>query len=147
MWNSDRSLTLSIICVRIFILIGIVFLFAGYPIAKMYVDYIHQKEALYPILIAGYICLILAFFMFYELLKLLKNIRHEEVFIPQNIACLRTLSWLCMAVAIVTFTAVLGYVPFLLVAVVFAFIALILRVVKNVMAQAMLLKQENDFTI
>lgn len=147
MWNADKSLTLSIISVKLFFMIGFIFLFAGYPITKLYVDYIHQPHALITILIAGYLCLLNAFFIFYYLLKLLNNIQKDAVFIPQNIACLRKISWLCMSVALICAIATIGYIPFLLVAMAFAFIALILRVVKNVIAQATIIKQENDFTI
>ena len=39
------------------------------------------------------------------------------------------------------------YMPFIMVSVTFAFIALIVRVVKNVMEQAIFIKEENDYTI
>ena len=147
MWNSDKSLVLSIICVKIFFIIGIIFCIGGYPITKQYVAYIEQPNTFYTILIAGYLCLLIAFFIFSILHKLLKNIQRDMVFCDENIQYLRKLSWLCMAVALVSIVSSIGYIAFLLVSIVFAFIALILRVVKNVMAEATLLKQENDFTI
>lgn len=147
MWNRDKSLQLSIISVKLFIAIGVVFLIGGYPITNSYVAYIHQTGPFYTILITGYICLLFAFFIFHYLLKLLTNIKHDQVFIEANEQYLRKISWLCMSVAFVCLLASFGYVTFVLVAIVFAFIALILRVVKNVIAQAIILKSENDFTI
>lgn len=147
MWNNDKSLTLSILSVRIFFIIAIIFCLGGYPIANQYVTYIHRPDILVTLLITGYICLILAFFIFIELHQLLMNIKLNRVFNKQNIAILRKISWLCMCIAIVTCCAIFQYPSFLLVSIVFAFISLILRVVKNVMSEATRLKQENDFTI
>ena len=147
MWTNDKSLKLSILSVKLFFVVGIVFAFAGVPIAKMYLTYIQRREALLTLLITGYICLLIAFFIFTSLYKLLCNIQQEQVFCDENITYLRKLSWLCFMVALITCIASIGFPSFLLVAIVFAFIALILRVVKNVMAQATLIKQENDFTI
>lgn len=147
MWNADKSLLLSIISVRIFTIIGAVFLFGGVPIAHAYVDYIHLPQAYTTVLITGYLSLFAAFFIFYDLLKLLKNIRNDHVFCEDNIRCLRHISWLCMGVGVITAIASVRFITFILVAIAFAFIALIIRVVKNVMAQAVLIKAENDFTI
>ncbi|MGX8835617.1 DUF2975 domain-containing protein [Amedibacillus sp. YH-ame6] len=147
MWNSDKSLTLSILCVKIFFIIGIIFCIGGYPFTKAYIDYVQKPNAFYTILITGYVCLFLAFFIFALLHKLLKNIQNDVVFEEENTRHLRRLSWLCMGVAIVCAISSIGYIAFFLVSIAFAFIALILRVVKNVISEATLLKQENDFTI
>lgn len=147
MWNADKSLMLSIISVKLFFVIGIIFFIAGYPIASAYVEYIHQPSTFYPILITGYLCLALAFFILRHLYKLLNNIRQDQIFTNINIAILRSISWECMAVACICAIASIGYMSFLLVSIVFAFIALIIRVVKNVIAQAKLMKEENDYTI
>ncbi|MEG0735363.1 MAG: hypothetical protein RR441_00745 [Longicatena sp.] len=69
MWNSDKSLTLSILCVKIFFIIGIIFCIGGYPFTKAYVDYVQKPNAFYTILITGYVCLFLAFFIFAQIIK------------------------------------------------------------------------------
>lgn len=147
MWNHDYSLKLSIWALRCFFLAWCAFTLFGYFITKSYVNYNGILEAFPVILITLYLCLAVAIFLLYDLHRLLHNLQMEQVFISENISYLRQISWLCMSVALITLVATLGYVPFILVAVTFAFIALIVRVVKNVFAEAMVLKEEHDYTI
>ena len=75
------------------------------------------------------------------------NISEGEVFIPENVSILRLLSWCCIAAGLVCLFSALYYMPFLIVSAAAAFVGLILRVVKNVFAEAVRLKDENDYTI
>lgn len=147
MWNQDHSLTLSLWAVRSFFVLWCLFALFGYMITDFYVEYNGITQAFQPILITLYLCLAVAIFLLYDLYQLLKNISDEKIFIAKNIAYLRSISWLCFLVGIITLVAAISYVPFLLVSIAFAFIALIVRVVKNVMAAAIVLKEENDYTI
>ena len=79
--------------------------------------------------------------------RLLSRIHKGEFFSEANIFSLRLISWCSFCVAIVTLLAGLFYLSFLLVAVAFAFIGLIVRVVKNVFEQALAIKEENDLTV
>ena len=80
--------------------------------------------------------------------RLLSNIRKEEIFIPQNVAYLRGISWACFAMCLpCLLIAVYGSQTFLFVMVAAAFMGLILRVVKNVIEAAVLIKEENDYTV
>ena len=83
----------------------------------------------------------------YGLWRLLRNISEGEVFIPENVSILRLLSWCCIAAGLVCLFSALYYMPFLIVSAAAAFVGLILRVVKNVFAEAVRLKDENDYTI
>lgn len=147
MWNKDHSLQLSLWAIRIFFVLWIGFCVFGYFIVKAYVAYNHVYEALEAILITLYLCLAAAIFLLFDLYKLLTNIKHEKIFIHDNVDCLRRISWLCLMVGVITLISTLQYPPFILVSVSFAFIALIVRVVKNVIEQAISIKEENDFTI
>jgi hypothetical protein len=80
--------------------------------------------------------------------RLLSNIRKEEIFIPQNVSYLRGISWACFAMCVpCLFVAVYGSQTFLFIMVAAAFMGLILRVVKNVIEAAVLIKEENDYTV
>jgi hypothetical protein len=78
---------------------------------------------------------------------LLSNIKKEKVFIAGNVKLLRTISWCCFAAAFVMVFAAKYYLLLGLTAVAIAFIGLILRVVKNVIEEAVRIKTENDLTI
>ena len=83
----------------------------------------------------------------YSLLKLLFNIKNENVFITENTKYLRTVSWCCFAIAIITFIGGFFYMPFMFVAAAGGFTGMLLRVLKNVMQSAVELREESDLTI
>ncbi len=90
---------------------------------------------------------VFALVILFSLLKLLSNIKDEKVFIPQNVKCLRTVSWCCFAVASITFVGGFFYMPFMFVAAAGGFTGMLLRVLKNVMQSAVELREESDLTI
>lgn len=81
----------------------------------------------------------------FSLDRLLANIRKKDVFINRNVKHLRVISWCSFAVSVILFISGVYYLLFLLIAVAAAFFGLILRVVKNVIEQAVAIKNENDF--
>ena len=81
------------------------------------------------------------------LYRLLLNIGREEVFVESNVRCLRRISWVCYLAALISLLSTFYYLPFGVLAAAAGFMGLVLRVVKNVFAEAVNLKQENDFTI
>ena len=147
MWNKDHSLQLSLWSVRIFFVLWMLFTVFGYFIVKAYVNYHGAIDAFEVILITLYCCLAVAIFLLHELNELLGNIQKDHIFIMENVTCLRKISWLCIMVGLITLFAAIGYAPFILVSIAFAFIALIVRVVKNIMEAAIAIKEENDYTI
>jgi hypothetical protein len=95
-----------------------------------------------------YACCIPALAALFLLDRLLTNIREARVFTEENVKALRAISWCCFAEAFILAAAALYFAPILLaVSAAVAFFGLILRVVKNVIAAAVALKAENDFTI
>ena len=62
-------------------------------------------------------------------------------------ALLRAVSWCCAAVAAVCLLSAGYYLPFLVAAMAAAFMALIVRIVKNVFQQAVRMKDELDYTV
>lgn len=155
MWNKKSSVMLSLgVCfaVTLFLTVG---LFTGPWVVKMWFVVFRGweersaammrmvnlfKACFYPCAVLGYITL-------YSLIRLLLNIGNDTIFVPQNVRYLRRISWCCVTVSVVTLIAGFLYLPYLFVSVAAGFVGLMLRVVKNVMENAVQLKEENELTI
>lgn len=98
-------------------------------------------------LIVFYACCPAGWAAIAALLRLLHNLRAGRVFTRGNVRLLRLLSWCCVWVALAALGAMFVYPPFALFFAAAGFLAIILRVVKNVMAEATALREENDLTI
>ena len=82
-----------------------------------------------------------------RLYKFLRRIEAGAVFVPANVTALRRISWCCAGAAVVCLAAAYIYLPFAFLGVAAAFMALIVRVLKNAFAQAVHMKDELDYTI
>lgn len=149
-WNKDKSLALSRICVRLFSIclaagcLGAPWLF-GLLSETVGGNYLESKRTLFFITL--YTSAIFIAAALYHLHCLLNNIRKEIVFEKCNVKCLRYLSWCCLAAGVIYVISGFYFALFWVLAVMAVFISLILRVIKNVFAQAVQLKEENDYTI
>ena len=85
--------------------------------------------------------------MLVSLYKFLRRIESGAVFVPANVTALRRISWCCAGAAVVCLAAAYIYLPFAFLGVAAAFMALIVRVLKNAFAQAVHMKDELDYTI
>lgn len=155
MWNRQKSATLSLAVCFFFTALLTAGLFLGPWAIKMWFQLYRGWEdgsdglrqlvktfncCFYPSAPLGFVTL-------YSLIKLLLNIRNGEIFIISNVRYLRRISWCCFTVAIITTVGGVFYLPFFCIAIAAAFIGLLLRVVKNVMENAVELKAENELTI
>ena len=147
-WNPDKSVLASLICTRIVIILVICAAFAAPFLVKSYVSYAAKNPAVItPLLATIYACAVPGLVALYSLHRLLANIKKKEVFIERNVRHLRVISWCSFAVSAILFVSGFYYLLFLLIAVAAAFFGLILRVVKNVVEQAVAIKDDNDLTI
>ena len=148
MWNSNKSLVATSICTKVTIGIVIVIILTAPLLVKGYVSYASKDPyVIRPLVVTVYACAVPGLAAMIALNKLLKNIRKKEVFTEKNVKLLRLLSWCSFAVSGILFVSGFYYLMFLLIAFAAAFFGLILRVVKNVIEQAVIIKNENDFTI
>ena len=155
MWNRKRSVILSIAVCFAFLAILTVLVLAGPKILEIwftaYRGFDKNGFALNKMLVlfkaCFYPCAIFAYVTLYSLIKLLFNIKKEEIFITQNIKYLRRISWCCFAVAVITIVGGIFYIPFLFITAAAAFVGLMLRIVKNVMQNAVEISEENQLTI
>jgi hypothetical protein len=69
------------------------------------------------------------------------------VFIARNVKYLRIASWACAAISLIYLLSAAYYLPLLIVAIAAGFLALIIRIIKNVFEQANAMKYELDLTV
>ncbi len=99
------------------------------------------------ILIAYYVCAPAVLLALWSVERLAKNILAGLIFVTGNVSHIRRIRWCCAWVSLVCLSAAHFYAPLLFLAVIMAFLALVVSVVKNVMAAAVELREENDLTV
>ena len=78
---------------------------------------------------------------------MLSNIRSGQIFEHDNVNCLRVISYSCFIIAVIAAVMIYWRILAFVVVVAFGFVGLLLRVLKNVFEQAVLLREENDLTV
>lgn len=148
-WNDDKSLLLTRVCVWLSAA-ALVLLCVSAP--WLFSWFIQKRLILPPqsrdyFLVTTYTVAVPAVVTLYMMNRLLANIRKEEVFTEKNTRYLRGMSWCCLAAGLIFLVSSFYYLPFFALCAAAVFMALILRVIKNVFAQAEEIKKENDYTI
>ena len=151
LWNRDKSLLLSRLCVVIFMVALAALDVGGYWAVTWFM---HASRGVGEGLADGillmcllYSCSVCGWVLLLKLWRLLKNLRAGEVFCPQNAACLRVACWCCAGVFIILGLSALYYLLFGLIAAAAGFMALIIHIIKNVFEQAIRMKDELDYTV
>lgn len=142
-WNDHKSIMLTKFATLAAAMGCVVMVLCG-PRIVSWVLAVHALQ-----LGLGYCSAALALWMLYNLYMFLARIEKEEVFTPANVLALRRISWCCTWAAALCLPvgAVLG-LPFIFaIGVAAAFMALIVRVIKNAFAQAVKMKDELDYTV
>lgn len=145
MWNKQKSLLASVIMTVIlfFIIIAAMFLLPSF--LKVYSEITGRVYG--GLIVPLYGSMVLGLIAVVSLLALLMNIRKNEIFIRKNVTVLRILSWCCIFVGVDFLVFGRGYISMLLLSFAAFFFGLILRVIKNVFDKAILIREENDYTI
>lgn len=99
------------------------------------------------LLLLFYVLFIPMLLVFRELYRMLHNIQQGIVFSEKNTASLRLISWACFFVAVFLLVAAIQWPILLVVSGVIGFLGLFVRVIKNMLTEAILIKEENEFTI
>lgn len=146
-WKPKHSVALSLIITYLSaaLLLAAMFFARSWLAAIMHPD--TSPGLLRLLLILFYVCCPAGWAAIAALLKLLHNIRANHVFTRQNVRLLRLLSWCFVFVAVAALAAFCWYPLLAVIFVAAGFMAVILRVVKNVMAQATILREEQELTI
>ena len=149
MWSEHKSLLLSKVSVIIFAtLLLLCAVFAPWIIDRLLLSSISAYAAGKTLFLATiYSGSVPAAALLACMYLLLHRIGSGQVFISKNTQCLRHISWCCFAGAAICLASSLYYVPWLAIGVASAFMGLIVRVIKNVVAKAVSLQDDADFTI
>ena len=137
----------SILVKAVFVLIIVCCIFAPFIVRIYRIFALFGMSVYLPTIITLYLAAAAALVIVIALDRLLSNIRQGKVFTSGNVKILRLISYCCFAVSVIfIYFSILR--PFAwLVVIAAAFFGLILRVIKNVFEQAIVIKEENDFTI
>lgn len=149
MWNDKKSIWLSKLCILLFMCVLIATAISAPWLTRWFLGF-SRAELLgaEPFFLATiYVGCVPAGYLLYSLFRLLRRIEAEQVFIIENVESLRRISWTCFAGAGIGCVSAVYYFPWVFVAVAAAFMGLIVRVVKNVVAKAVELQNEVDYTV
>lgn len=146
MYNSQTSAKLTRVITWFFSALLLVLMVFADMLLHWFFGF-EREETIKIIIITFYVCCPAAWCALYSIDRLLKNIIHEKIFVSKTVSYLRVLSWCCAFVALVCFISGFLYVPFFIFSLGAAFMMLILRVLKNVLATATKIKEENELTI
>lgn len=149
-WSTDKSVILSQISTRIIMVLGVGLAIAlpflcvsGFFDNRAFIATQHVMLILpvyYTFCVPVYVAL-------FALDRLLAAIKRNRVFTTQNVRYLRIISWASFATALVLLVSTLVSFTFFALAIVAAFVGIVLRAVKNLFAAAVELQEESNFTI
>ncbi|NLN97131.1 MAG: DUF2975 domain-containing protein [Eubacteriaceae bacterium] len=152
MWNERKSILLSkIVVIAIIVTIPVLGGFLPTLIQQLLCsgsacpiqsDY-YTVAILIPYGVMALPGLVLMAFLY----KLLQNIDNHQLFIEDNVSLLRRISWLCFLIAAVAILATGLWWAWSVLAIAAVLIGLLVRVIKNIFARAIIIKEENDYTI
>jgi hypothetical protein len=149
-WNHNRSLVLSQGFILLFALLLIVVDLTAFWLAEWFVGFSLPLEGMKDrnlLLVTIYSGSVFAWILLYSLWQLLRNMQKSIIFEAINIRHLRWASWACFAAAIICLISTLYYPPLMIIAIAAAFVGLIVRIIKNVFAEAEAMKTELDYTV
>ena len=146
MWNDRRSLLLSKCCVVVFMALIIACAIYAPRGFDIWFRYLTAGRKIY-FLLTVYIGCVPAAALLIFMYILLHRISEGQVFVEKNTECLRYISWCCFAGAAISLASAFYWMTWFAVGVAAAFMGLIVRVIKNVVAKAVSLQNDVDFTI
>lgn len=156
-WNQDKSIVLSLVCVWLFALL----LLASDAAAGVYLigqltgeapflpeTYGIAADAETPLLAVFWLLFsVPAWIALFELRMILICFRKNRVFEAGTVRHMRIASWACVGAAAVCLAGTFFYPGMFVPALAAAFMALIVRIVKNSFEAAIRMKDELDLTI
>lgn len=146
--NTNLSAKLSLFATRAITLVLAVLIFLMPRLLGWYQDLRplgpHSAAA---ILIGFYCCVPAVVLALWNLDQLLHSILRGQVFVRSNVRRIRFVRWCCLAVCLICLPAAYFYPPLIFMAVIMAFLTLVISVLANILAAAVEIREENDLTI
>ncbi len=147
MKSENKSINLSIAFTTLFAL-AMAFLTVSIPWLVPFLCEIMEYEGIEKFMtVVAYLSLPAGWGAVALFFKILFNVKNKKVFISENVKYLNILSILCFYVGVVCSFAMFKFLGFLFVGIAAFFIGLILRIIRNIIEEATLIKEENDMTI
>lgn len=148
-WSHDRSLKIAKMAVLLFTLIMIAVMLTAPKIfgalIERRINYLYGKLPLF--LASTYTACVPASVALLAMYRLLTNIEKGQVFITENVTYIDRIAIACFVASIICLASSFYYLPFLMLFIARGFVGLVLKVVKNVFRQAVLLQEDSDYTI
>lgn len=146
--NSELSAKFTLWCNRLIALIvaALIFFFPGLMDWYAGVRPLGEQKIL-ALMIGFYLCVPVVLYALWCIDRLVKNVLEKEIFVVQNVRYIRRLRWCCAGVSLICVPVAFFYMPLIFMVVIMAFLALVISLVKNVMAAAVEIREENDLTI
>lgn len=149
-WNQSKSVILSKVCVILFALLLLVIDICAYWLVEYYLSVSNALGGVGDgilLMVVTYGSSIPAWITLWSLWRILDRIWKGEIYVPGNVRDMRRTSWCCMIVALICFVTGFFYGVLFVIAAAAGFMGLIVRIVKNMLEQAVSMKDELDFTI
>ncbi|MEI3131537.1 MAG: DUF2975 domain-containing protein [Oscillospiraceae bacterium] len=147
-WNENKSVRLSQACVVLFAVCLLLLDCLCYFAVRWFTGLRGMPwQTGKLMMLTIYLCSVFGWILLWKLWRLLANIRAQVIFDARNVALLRAVSWCCVGAGLICLVSGVYYLPFAVIAIAAGFMALIVRIVKNVFRQAILMKDDLDLTI
>lgn len=146
--NSQLSAKITLWCTRLLALAAGVMVFAFPAVLRWYQGVRNLSDAAAVAVTVGfYLCVPVALYALWSMDRLVRNLLEKQVFVMDNVRYIRRIRWCCAGVSGLCVVPACFYQPLILMVVIMAFLALVVSLVKNIMAAAVELREENDLTI
>ena len=133
---------------RLVVLVVAVLLFALPAILDWYTGFRFLSDTEQVVItVAFYCCVVIIGWALWNMDSLLRAILAEQVFVRKNVRSIRHIQWCCGIVALITAVTCFAYLPLVFLAIIMAFLCLVVSVVASVMDAAVTIREENDLTI
>ena len=147
--KKDSGILFSRVLVWVFGLLILILDWAVWPISRWLMLFIVDMQYCDTVLliICLYVCNVPGFVLLWCMDKLLRNLRQGKVFEDDNVRLLKNISICCFVVSVISLS-LCSRIYFLgVVALMTAFMGLIVRIVKNVFSSAIAMRSELDLTV
>ena len=149
MWNDNKTLMLSKIFIILFMaLLLACAIFAPRLVARLTsMSFMAYSAGAALFLWTLYVGCLPAGALLVSMFRLLKRIGAGDVFVKENVSALSFISWCFYVGGVICILSSLYYAPWLPIGIAAVFMGLVIRVVKNVIAKAVSLQDDADYTI
>lgn len=147
--KKDTGILFSRVLVWVFGLLILILDWAVWPISRWLMRFIvdMQYRDTVLLIICLYVCNVPGFVLLWCMDQLLRNLRQGKVFEDDNVRLLKNISICCFVVSVISLSLCSRIYSLGIVALMTAFMGLIVRIVKNVFSSAIAMRSELDLTV